>query len=226
MRQPLWINRSGRIFRRPRGLTLIELLIAVAISAIILIAVLQLFSEGQKQIFNQNSRADTIDEIRTDLARISRDIRDAANVANGPVTAYNGTQYSTDDNCLVLEVPSLDAMGQIITGSLDLIIYTYDASENRLIKITSPQAGVRQNQRTVQSVNLVSPAFGVSPFNLKYFNWDGLTEVTSGYADPNTGAFIIEVELTAQGRAILRGGKNFIETFRTQAKMRNKTVPS
>jgi prepilin-type N-terminal cleavage/methylation domain-containing protein len=216
--------RNGWLASRPRGISLIEILIALAISAIILIAVLALYMEGQKQFFNQNSRADTIEEIRTDMSRISRDIRDAANVAND-FTAHNGQKYTTAVDCVVLEVPSIDGSGLIIPGSLDRIIYSYDPVNNQLVKIISPLAGARQNQRTVMAGNLVSPASGLPPFNLKYFSWDGTTEVASAYADPDDGAFIIEVELTAQGRSIHRSGRPFVETFRTQAKMRNKVVP-
>lgn len=218
-------HRRGMTASRPRGMTLIELLIGVALSALLLIALLALYIEGQKQFFNQNSRADTIDEIRTDMARISRDIRDAANVAVS-TTAYDGQQYTTGADCVVLETPSLDGSGLIIPGSVDHIIYSYDSGNNRLVRIVSPQGGTRQSQRTIQAVNLAIPASGLPPFNLRYFSWDGMTEVTSAYADADDGAFIIEVELTAQGRSIQRGGKPFVETFRTQAKLRNKVVPS
>ena len=213
--------------RRPssRGMTLIELLIVVAISALIMIALLELYMAGQKYFFNQNSRADTIEDSRMPMARISRDIRDAENVAGSPVTAYDGQQYTTGENCIVLEVPSIDGSGLIISGSVDYIIYSYDAANNRLVKIVSPSAGVRQNRRTVLADNLVNDGHGGLPFKMKYFRSDGTTEVTSGYADATNGAFIVEVELTAQGRAIQRGSKPFVETVRTQAKLRNKVIP-
>jgi prepilin-type N-terminal cleavage/methylation domain-containing protein len=225
MRRHILAGRRGRVVPGPRGMSLIELLVAVAISAIVVIALLTLYVEGQKYFFNQNSRADTIEEIRSDMARISRDIRDATNIAND-VTAYDGQKYTTDDDCLVLEVPSIDGTGAIISGSIDSIVYSYDASENRLVKLISPGGGVRTNQRTIMAVNLTSPAPGVQPFNLAYFNWDGTTEVSSGFADAVNGAFIVELELTAQGRSIHRGGKPYVETFRTQAKLRNKIGPS
>ena len=59
----------------PSGMTLIELLIVIAISAVILIALLSLYIAGQKYFFNQDSRADTIEESRMPMSWISRDIR-------------------------------------------------------------------------------------------------------------------------------------------------------
>jgi len=226
MRQKGRGDRRRRTLSGPRGMSLIETLLAVVLSGIIMIALLALYIEGEKYFFNQSSRSTTREEIRSDMALISRDIRDAANIADGPVTAFDGQEYSTDADCLVLELPSIDAAGQIIAGSMDLVIYSYDPGQNRLVKIVSPQAGVRQNQRSIRATSLIGPSPGRAPFILRYFNWDGLTEVTSAYADPDNGAFIVEVELTAQGRSIQRRGLPFVETFRTQAKMRNKVVPS
>jgi len=205
-------------------MTLIEMLIVVALSAIIIIAVLEIYVEGQKYFFNQNSRADTIEEIRSDMARISRDIRDARNILN-EATAYDGQKYTTDDDCLVLEVPSIDGTGTTIAGSFDTIVYSYDVGANRLVKIVTPGGGVRQNRTQVLAIDMTNPSSGVPPFYLKYFNWDGTTEVNSAYEDGVNGAFIVELELTARGQAIHRGGKPWVETFRTQAKLRNKIGP-
>jgi Tfp pilus assembly protein PilW len=196
-----------------RGMTLIE------------IGLLELYMAGQKYFFNQDSRANTIEESRVPMTRISRDIRDASSVADGPVTAFDGQDYTTGGTCLVLEVPSIDGTGMAISGSTDYIIYTYDATNMRLVRIISVNAGVRENRVVNVADNLVDDGQGGSPFKLKYFWSDGSTEVTSSYGDPDNGAFIVEVELTAQGRSIQRTGQNFVETVRTQATLRNKVVP-
>jgi hypothetical protein len=207
-------------------MTLIEMLIVIALSAIILIALLSFYVEGQKYFYNQNSRADTIEESRIPMAWISKDIREAANVVSGPVTAYDGKSYSTGEDCIVLDVPSIDGAGMIIGGVWDRIIYYYDDTNHRLVKLVSPVAGVRQNDRSILAENLFRDANGQSPFRMKYFRSDGATEVTPPYEDATNGAFIVEVELTAQGRSILRSGQPFVETVRSQAKLRNKVVPS
>jgi hypothetical protein len=207
-------------------MTLIEVLIVVAISALIMIALLSLYVAGQKYFFNQNSRADTIEDSRMPMTWVSRDIRDANQVHDGAITAYNGQTYTTGPNSLVLELPSIDAAGLIISGSTDYIIYHLDAGNHRLLRTVDPGAGVRQNSTRVLADGLVDDGNGGLPFKLKYFRSDGMTEVTSSYADATNGAFIIEVELTSQGRSIQRGGHPFLETVRTQAKLRNKNIPT
>jgi prepilin-type N-terminal cleavage/methylation domain-containing protein len=204
---------------RPPGLTLIELLIVVAISAVVFIALLSLYIGGMKYFFNQNSRADTIEESRMPMAWVSRDIRDASEVFNGTLTAYDGSSYTTGQSCLVLEVPSLDATGNI-SAATDYIVYAWTG--NRLVRIIdADESSSREDGSRVLADNLLSDGSGGPPFKLRYFRSDGSTEILSGYND----AFIVEVELTSQGRAILRAGQNFVETVRTQAKLRNKVVP-
>lgn len=205
----------------PRGMTLIELLVVVAISALIMIALLELFMTGQKYFFNQNSRADTIEESRQPMAWVSRDIRDAQNIVNGPIVAFNGIQYSSDENTLVLEIPDIPTTG------ISYIIYDYDSTNHRLMRIVDKGTSTSglQNRTRVMADNLIEDGSGGSPFKLRYFGSDGTTKVESGYADATIGAFIVEVELTAQGRSIQRGSQPFVETVRTQAKLRNKFIP-
>ena len=211
--------RQGRRKSYPRGMTLIELLIVVAISAVIMIALLELYMTGQKYFFNQNSRADTIEESRMPMAWVSRDIRGAQNIVNGPITAHNGVQYTSGANTLILDIPDIASTG------FSYIIYNFDSTNHRLMRIVDQQTGGLENRTRVMADNIIDDGSGGFPFKLKYFRSDGTTEVTSGYADATNGAFIVEVELTAQGRSIQRGSQPFEETVRTQAKLRNKVIP-
>lgn len=206
-------------------MTLIEMLIGVAISALVVIGLLGLYMAGQKYFFNQNSRANTIEESRVPMVRISRDIRDASNVADGPVTAFDGKTYTTGPTSVILEVPSIDGAAMFIPGSTDYIIYSYDAASLRLLRIVSANAGIRENHIDTVADNLADDGSGGFPFKLKYFRSDASNEIHSNYGDATDGAFIVEVELTAQGRSIQRASQPFVETVRTQATLRNKIVP-
>ena len=215
-----FLIKTGTRMKRssPRGMTLIELLIVVAISSLIMIALLELYTTGQKYFFNQNSRADAIQEGRVPIAGVSRDIRDAQNVVNGPIVAFNGITYSSSENTLILSIPKITGTG------ISYIIYDYDSTNHRLMRIVDKNTGDLENRTRVMADDLIDDGSGVFPFKLKYFRSDGVTEVESGYADNTIGAFIVEVELTTQGRSIQRGGQPFLETVRTQAKLRNKNV--
>ncbi len=219
MKTTITPERAPTRTRNPaKGMTLIELLIVIAISGIIVIALLSMYVGGMKYFYNQNSKADTIEDSRMPMAWVSRDIRDASQVFDGTLTVYDGSSYTTGENCLVLEVPSLDALGNV-SATLDFIIYEWTG--NRLFRvIDADDASARQDGRRVLADNLVNDGNGGPPFKLRYFRSDGVTEVTSGYND----AFIVEVELTSQGRTMQRAGQNFVETVRTQAKLRNKVV--
>ncbi len=218
-------RRTGRRRAPAGGMTLVEILVGIAVAAVVMIALLQLYVAGQKYFFNQNSRTNTIEQSRVPMGRISRDIREATSVADGPVTAFDGQQYSTGPTSIVLDVPSIDGAGMFIAGSTDYVIYSYDAGGQRLLRIVSVNAGVRANHVDTVATNLADDGSGGSPFKLKYFRSDAMTEIHSNYGDATNGAYIVEVELTAQGRSIQRTGQNFVETVRTQATLRNKIVP-
>ena len=86
---------------KPSGISLIELLLAVAIGAIVILGILSLYMAGQKYFFNQDARADIINDSRVTLTWLSRDIKEAIEVVPGPVD-IGGTNYSTSANCIVL----------------------------------------------------------------------------------------------------------------------------
>ncbi len=206
------MKKAARRDRRSEsGLTLIELLIVIAISAIIIVALLSLYIAGQKYFFNQNSRADTIEESRMPMAWISRDAREANGVFDGNFVAYNGISCQTGVNCLVLELPSIDGAGGLIPGTIDYFIYRIDQGRLQRI-IDADGASAREDRTRIM-------ADGVSGFALKYFD-ENLVELTSSYSN----TFIVDVELTTQGRALQRGDQHFQEPVRTQIKLRNKVV--
>jgi type II secretory pathway pseudopilin PulG len=194
-------------------LTLIEVLIGVGISALIIIALLAVYMAGQRYFFNQSAKADAIEEIRAPLARIARDIREAAQVSQSTVSV-GGNDYTTAADCLVLDVPSLDVTGIIIPGLEDTIIYAVDAG--RLHRIVVANGPGRTNEDDLL-------AEGVNVFSLAFFTEDGITPVTgSAYSE----AFIVNVTLTASRPAVQRQGQPYVETLHTRVKLRNKTLPS
>ena len=197
--------------KAPKGLTLIELLIVVAISAVIMIALLSLYMEGQKYFFNENAKADTIEDSRFPMTWISRDLREALQVV-----ASHGS-YSTDANTVVLELPSLDpGTGALMTGSQDYIIYrrnpTYPEKLERII-VAEPGTG-RQDRTRVM-------ADAVNAFVLTYYQQDGITQVTpTTYTD----TFIVDITLSSSMKGIQRTNQPYVEALNTRVRLRNKAV--
>jgi len=202
----------------PSGMTLIEILIVVAIGAIIMIALLELYMTGQKYFFNQNARADTIEDSRLPMTWISRDVREAFKVRATAVTV-NGTAYTTSINCLVLELPALDATGSIIwdpdTPDVNRDFVVYALNSGRLKRVIQAVGPGRTTGARVLADN-------VSTFQIRYFQSDGSampTDVAPNYANTN----VVEISLVCSTKGIFRSGQSFNEGLTTQIKLRNKT---
>ncbi len=191
-----------------KGMTLVEVLVGVAISTLLVIALLAIYMTGQRYFFNQSAKADAIEEIRVPMTRMARDIREAAQVSQSTVTV-NGTDYTTAPDCLVLDVPSLDVSGAVIPGAEDTIIYASNLS--RLHRIIVANGPGRQSGDDVI-------ANGVNAFQLAFFMADGTTPV-SAYSE----TFIVTVTLTAARPSMQRQAQPFVETLNTRVKLRNKT---
>lgn len=189
----------------PKGLTLIELLIVIALSALIMLALLSLYSAGQKYFINQGAMADTIEDSRYPIARITRDVRDAVQVV------LTHSSYSTSNSTLILQVPSIDVTGKIIDieNNFDFIIYRrnpdYPNRIERIIDANEPSSRTDRTKLLADNVN---------SFALSFFDSDG-ADVSSSVSDSAT----IDITLTSRKTGI---GRTFQEALNTQVKLRNK----
>lgn len=193
-------------------MSIIELLVVMAISSVVLISLLYLFSAGQKYFVNQDAKADAIEDSRYPIAWIARDIKEAVEVVPGPVSV-NGHSYSTSANCLVLKVPSIDSGGLIIDieNHFDTIVYARDAaSPNRLERIIDGKDGV--SARTDRSRVV---ADNVSSLALVFYDPDG-AEVVS-YSE----SAVIEISLVSRRQGM---GRTYSEAANTRIKLRNRAV--
>ena len=188
--------------KAPKGLTLIELLIVVAISAVIMIALLSLYMEGQKYFFNEDAKADTIEDSRFPMTWISRDVREAREVV-----ASAGT-YSTGPNSVILGIPT----PLVPDVNSSLIIYRRDPTNpERLERILAAVDG------TPTRVRIMADA--VNAFNLIYYIQDGTTP-----ASPITATFIVDITLSSSMKGIQRTNQPYVEALNTRVRLRNKAV--
>lgn len=189
-------------------MTLIELLIVVAISAIIMIALLQLYMAGQKYFFNEDAKADAIEDSRMPMTWISRDVREALQVV-----ATHGS-YATGANTIVLEVPSIDpGTGSLMTGSQDYIIYRRNPTyPEKLERIIDAAGGTGRQSRTRVM------ASAVNAFSLAYYKQDGTPVSTI------TDTFIVDVTLSSTKKGIQRANQPYVEALNTRIRLRNKAV--
>jgi len=201
--------KKAMLFKRKikasKGTTLIELLIVTAISALIVLALLSLYSAGQRYFVTQSAKADTIEDSRHPLTWITRDIRESVQV----VTTYDA--YSTSSNSLILQVPSIDETGEIIDvdNTFDYIIYRRNPGTPKRLEriIDADEASARTDRTKLLADN-------VNSFSLLFFDSDG-ADTSANVSESAT----IGISLTSRKDGL---GRTFQETFNTQIKLRNK----
>ena len=190
----------------PRGVSLIELLLSVAIGSIVILAVLSLYMSGQKYFFNQDARAETIEDSRLPAEWISRDLRGALQVMN-----IIGS-HSSSANALVLQVFALDVNDLVIEGVFDYIIYRRNPNDpSQLERII--QANIASSR--VDGARVL--ADDVTVLSFVYF--DTLNQPTANFSSVTNVSFSI----TSQRGSIFRAGQPFEQTYNSWAKLRNKT---
>jgi len=198
--------------RQTKGLSLIEVLIGMVLMSIAVLALLSLYSSGQKYFTNQDARADILNDSRLTLTMLSRDIKEAVQVVSGPVDV-GGTSYSTSTDCIVLKVPSVDADGLIIDidNHFDYLIYRVNPNNSReLQRIVEGKDGVsiRLDGNKLLTGNIDSLV-------LSFLDADGGT--VTDYAE----SAIVDITLTLLKRGVQR---TYQETMNTRTKLRNKEV--
>jgi hypothetical protein len=159
------------------GFTLIETVVVVALSVIALLALVNLFMVfnsiyGYEQAFiaSAGSASNTVNALEASVLP-----------AEQVLTSYNfsGTTYTSTTTSLVLQIPSIDSSGNIVSGAKDYVAFY--ASSTKLYRLVSANAqSVRVSGRTQLSASLLSISF-------TYDNAD-VTRSTSVTADVQTRA--------------------------------------
>ena len=199
--------KTGKRKFSPQGLTLVELLVVLALSALIILALVTLYTSGQRYFINQDAEAKVLREGRYVLDWIARDIKEGIQV----VQTWNG--YTTSTNCLILQVPAVDGTGLIIDiqNEFDYIIYRQKPDDpKRLERILDAKDGVSSRIDSTRQLAERVDAFSLSSQGMDLSSIGDLSTV-----------FSIDVALTTRQN---RYGRDFQETLATVVKLRNKPV--
>lgn len=145
---------------KQRGLTLIEVIIAMGITSIAGILLVVIIVNSAGLFSHQSSKVQEGLNINDALSEIRGSIKQASAVAdhytNGPTT------YTTGVNQLVLKVASIDSSGNIISDTYDFFVFFID---NKILhfKTFPDPASFRKAQDRIFSTSSDSLVF-------KYFN--------------------------------------------------------
>ncbi|MFB0565572.1 MAG: prepilin-type N-terminal cleavage/methylation domain-containing protein [Candidatus Aminicenantaceae bacterium] len=199
-------RRFSKIRFKPKGITLIEFLVATAIGVIILIGILTLYSTGQRYLINGGIRADVLHDGRYVLEWLSRDIKEAIQIIQ------SWDVYSTTSDSLVLEIPSINSSGFIvdIENDFDYIIYRQKPQfAHKLERIVDAKDGVSSRVDSSRIIANRISSFVLSSEGVEF----------SSTSDFSTVSYI-DISLTTRKTYI---GRLFEETLNTVVKLRNKS---
>lgn len=136
---------------KKKGFTIVEMMIAVFITSIILVAAISLYIYYWRSFATGNTALDIYSNSRIAMGWLAKDLRSGANIL-GQSTITSG--YTTSDNCIVLQVPSLthDVYGNIaiVPSQFDEVIYK--VQNGKLYQIACPfTTGLHPSIRLAQN---------------------------------------------------------------------------
>ena len=191
---------------KSKGFTLIELLVVVAITSLIILSILSLYSIGQRYFLTGSARTDVLRNTRQVLNWISRDIKEGIQVLP------SWDVYTTSNTCLILQVPSLDSNGLIIDidNEFDYIIYRLNSEyPSRLERIIDAKDGVSSRADTSRVIATEVNSFQLSSGGVDLSAVSDFSQVSSVHITMTTAQNIL--------------GRTYQETLNTGLKLRNKS---
>jgi len=176
------------------GFTIVELIVVVGLTAVISLFLAYLVGY-QYQIYNTQAAQLSV---TSDARGMADDIDSYVRQAHRVLSSY--LTYTTGSQTLVLQVPSIDSSGQIISGTYDTVVFYLSGTD--FYRQVFPDAS---SSRPAVTKKLAS-GIDTANFSLAYNSADvtGATQVTSNIALVQTV-----------------GGQTKSITFSSQADLRN-----
>jgi prepilin-type N-terminal cleavage/methylation domain-containing protein len=196
-------NRTKKT--RPRGLTLVELLITMAVISLVLSALLSLYSAGQRYFLGENIKLDGLRDIRYVQNWITRDIKEAVQV----LPSWDA--YTASDSCLILRIPSVDANGFVIDidNDYDHVVYRLNPQiPSRLERILDAKDGVSTRSDGSRFLSTQVSSFLLSSEGVSLSSVADFSQVAS-----------VDISMITQQTLL---GRSYQETLQTGVMLRNK----
>jgi prepilin-type N-terminal cleavage/methylation domain-containing protein len=195
---------------RSKGLSLIEVLVVVAILALVFTGFFSIYSSAQKYITNKEVLSNIFKDSRIVISMFIKDTKEAVEVMPGPIVINSRTFYSSE-TCIIFKMASIDASGVIIDieTDFDYIVYCLNAENQSIMeRVIQGKNGISSR---VDSTRTLSQ--NLDSVTLVYADADGV-EVSS-YLD----AAIVNLAFTLKDSGV---GRTYLESFKTSTKLRNK----
>ncbi|PXW90038.1 prepilin-type N-terminal cleavage/methylation domain-containing protein [Streptohalobacillus salinus] len=122
------------MIKNEKGITLVELLAALAILSIILLLVGSAHIFGQRQYFEQNKTIQLQDEVRAAMSQLTTDVRKVTADTGATVTRTNGTTTLTlGENNYTHQASTLKRNGVVISDYIST--FNWEEPNERQINI-------------------------------------------------------------------------------------------
>jgi prepilin-type N-terminal cleavage/methylation domain-containing protein len=163
------------------GFTLIETVIVITIFTIILFTLAGLYI-SYYQAYNVQQ---AIIGVASSASTTANELQNAALQADQIIAShtFSSTVYNTDQDTLVLEMPSIDSSGNIISGKYDYVVFYVTGTDLYKLAETdsysSRQSGLKKLSDTISTITFVYNNINLSQAN--EINVDMEMQKTSGH---------------------------------------------
>ncbi len=201
---------SARYSHRKAGFTVLESLVAIAISISVGLVISQSLADGWKAQVAHEAYGELQRAARFSLDEMTKQIWGASSVISA--TTINSTTYTSDSDTLVLRLPPIDSGGTIVTGD-DYIVFEKDNAA--LLRLMSAHGtSVRANYYSPLTVHSEVGALAI-----QYYNAAG-AELLPGTHNLTAAR---RIKLTLTSRRIVND-RTITRSFDTTVILRNKAV--
>ena len=207
------------IKHRSKGITLIELLVALSIFVVIGGILTSIFISGWKTFDRESAQTNTQDQIKFVTSRITQDSQEATRVID--TRTFDEEVYYSYPKSLILELKSIDANKNPIEDLFDYEVFYVDPLNSKKLKVTieaDPTSSRRSETKTISDI--------IESVDFEYFVIDGSS---IQFPENGNGEFILPVAQTIDTQRInvtaTTAQESFGKTIRTtltgSAKIRN-----
>jgi len=145
-----------------KGFTIVEILVAVGIFALIALAMIDLFISNNALIKSEEA---TIDVVGT-ASKVAGEVQTYAMQADAVVLShdFSGVTYTSGTSTLILELPAIDGSGSIVGSEYDYIVF-YSASSSAYRIINTSLSSARAGGKRLLGDSLDSLTFTYDALN-------------------------------------------------------------
>jgi competence protein ComGC len=134
------IHKQKKEVKEYQGVSLLETIVVIGISVVLFFIITNIFINFNRLFQIQSATTDVEMNNYLALNRLQKIIKESDQILASKI--INSTTYSTSNNTLVLEAPSIDSGGNIIPGSYDFFsIHRDSLDQSKLILSAAVSAG-------------------------------------------------------------------------------------